>query len=108
MLQRWVEGLPVSCVVGVAVQEFESWLLGDHKAVCDVVGQSIKQTAEPESMGRREAKELLAEWSGNSSLEPTAIRCDLANTCNLETVAERCPSFRSFLAELKHAMSGSG
>jgi hypothetical protein len=94
-------------VVAVAVQEFESWLIGDIAAVNTVLRLELDEPAAPEAMNPRGAKRLLADWiaqSERSQEDTLVLRSDIAKNCSLEQVASRSPSFEQFLDELRDVL----
>lgn len=84
--------------VGVAIEMVEAWLIGDHNAIVGVLKRS-EGGKDPE--GHSDPKSVLAEWIAESDLEVIMAYSELANTCSLDIVAERCASFRKFLADIK-------
>jgi hypothetical protein len=98
-LHEIVSDLPVSKVVGVAVQEFEAWLLADHAAVRQALGAAQALPSDPEGMARREAKALLVALVGDRS--ERSMRLTLASLCDLDVVRRRCPAFDVFMRDLR-------
>jgi len=98
-----VRELPVSKVVGVAVEELESWLLGDPNALARVL-PSATPPPEIEGLPPRQAKLLLQQWSAGVQPTPWQIRKSLAHLCDLATLQQRCPSFARFAADLSAAL----
>lgn len=91
-------------VVGVAVREFESWLIADPRAVSAASGAVFQQPKSPESQRRREAKELLeSHLAAHGEAERRAIRCRIADTFDPATVAKTCPAFGKFADALTAA-----
>lgn len=88
---------------GVAIREFESWLIADAAALRSVFGSGKDTPVNIESMDRREAKQLLTSWVDAIKSEhrpPHSIRRQLASSLNLDTVSQRCPSFDLFCKEI--------
>lgn len=85
--------------VGVAVKEFESWLIADAKAIGEVIGKVDHDYQAPESLACDEAKQTLQKWIKDIA-HPTRrlidIRRELATAMNFKVVSDRCPSFKSF------------
>jgi hypothetical protein len=102
VLQGFLSDKPVPHVVAMAIQEFEAWLLADHKAVVKVLGSVIAQQPAPESLPCRKAKELIKEWASavGRSAHESEIRRDLAAQCDIATVASACPAFAGFLSDI--------
>jgi hypothetical protein len=100
-LEEFVSDVAVPKVIGVAVQEFEAWLIADHAAACQALGAAPTAPRDPERMSRREAKGLLASWMGDRpESSERGIRMTLANLCDLEVVRRRCAAFDHFLRAL--------
>jgi hypothetical protein len=101
-LDAALQGLTVEAVASVAIQEFEAWLIADSEAVKSVLRKPLSPPKPPERLGRREAKELLQQWSEQhaSKQEPAELRRQLAEQCALDTVARVCPAFAEFLRRL--------
>jgi hypothetical protein len=104
-LEAALEGLAVEAVASVAIQEFEAWLIADGEAVKSVLRKPLSPPKPPERLGRREAKEVLQQWSEEhaSKQEPAELRRQLAERCALDTVARVCPAFAGFLHRLGSA-----
>lgn len=104
-LQAAIESSAVPHVVGMAIQEFEAWLLADQKAVVDVFGAGTDQPPAMESLERRRAKETLKQWVADLGKpdHDREIRKGLATQCNIEAVAKACPAFADFLVDLERA-----
>lgn len=89
--------------VGVAVKEFETWLVADTQAVAQVVGMAQPNVTRPENLECGEAKTLLNQWirpAVNPARQPLDIRRELVVSMDLSVVAEVCPSFREFQQQL--------
>lgn len=100
-LEGYLAGLSVPSAVGVAVQEFESWLVADGPAASHVCGATVAVDEEIERLERRDAKERLNGWiSSQSRLGDREIRRSIAETCDLTVLERRCPSFRALLLAL--------
>ncbi|WNG53458.1 DUF4276 family protein [Archangium gephyra] len=101
-LDSALENLMVEAVVAVAIQEFEAWLIADSEALESVLRRSLSAPRPPERLGRRQAKELLQQWSEEhaSKQEPAEIRRQLVQASDLDTLARGCPAFAEFLRRL--------
>lgn len=103
LLRTHLEGLELAppVVIGVAVQEFEAWLVADSQAVRHVLNAADAPPS-PESLEPREAKTLLAQWVGQAQppRPGSELRCTLARSAKLEKIVETCPAFRSFVEQL--------
>jgi hypothetical protein len=101
-LDSALQALTVQAVAAVAIQEFEAWLLADVEALKSVFRKPLSPPKPPERLGRRQAKELLQQWSAEhaSSKDPTELRRQLAEQCDLDTVARVCPAFAELLRGL--------
>lgn len=99
LLEKALKRNGLEGAVGVAVKEFETWLIADTKAVSTVLGGSNNTSSNPESLPCRKAKQLLAGWSKEIETphrSPVDIRKELASTMDLESVSNLCPSFKAF------------
>ncbi|MFL5351667.1 DUF4276 family protein, partial [Archangium sp.] len=101
-LDSALQELTVEAVAAVAIQEFEAWLIADPEAVKSVLRKSLSPPKPPERLGRRQAKELLQQWSDEhaSKQEPADIRRRLVQETNLDTLARVCPAFAELLRRL--------
>jgi hypothetical protein len=106
-LDSALQELTVEAVAAVAIQEFEAWLLADGEAVKSVFRKPLSPPKPPERLGRRQAKELLQQWSDEhaSKQDPAELRRQLVERCDLDTVAHVCPAFAEFLRRLGPARS---
>jgi Domain of unknown function (DUF4276) len=93
-------------VIGVAVQEFESWLIADHEAVTKVMPSASDAPPAIEALQPRQAKDLLRDWHGKLAREKTTqeVRLSLAQLCDLDVLARRCPAFEQFQQDLDAAL----
>lgn len=85
--------------VGVAVKEFESWLIADAQAISQVIGKVENTCQAPENLACSAAKQNLQKWSkdiAQPSRQLVDIRRELANVMSLDVVANICPSFKAF------------
>jgi hypothetical protein len=103
LLDSAIKGVLVEAVVAVAIQEFEAWLVADSDALKAVLRQTLAPPKPPERLSRRQAKELLQQWCEQHarSREASELRRDLARQCDLDTVAQKCTAFASFLRKLQ-------
>lgn len=102
-LDTSVQGIPVDAVVGVAIEEFEAWLIADAEALKSVFRQPLAPPKSPERLGRRRAKELLQQWceQHGRSRDAGDIRGQLALLSDLETLSRQCGAFATFLQKLR-------
>ena len=105
-LEAATENVGVKRIVAAAFREFEAWLVADTRALRETLGLDISTTKDPESMARREAKELLASWASEAArtqagVEPPELRRQLAGRCDLDELGRRCPSFTELRLKLK-------
>ncbi len=97
--------------VGVVVKEFESWLIADQAALTRVLGKGHTSPVAVEDLECRAAKNMLMEWSKSHARpgrDALAIRRELAEAVDLDTLNVRCTSFAVFRREieaLNHAIS---
>ena len=101
-LEAWCSDRPVTKVIGVAIQEFEAWLIADIRALKGALNAAPRAPTHLESMKGREAKELFALWLRTHVPDRSEreIRMTLASTCELDEVAKRCSAFDVFRKEL--------
>jgi hypothetical protein len=103
-LREFVDGISTPHVVGVAIQEFEAWLIADHGAVVGALSPAPEQPSHVESLSPRQAKTLLGQWiSTAGDPDGAGVRLTLARTCNL-TVLDRLSAFQSFRQDLRSAL----
>lgn len=93
--------------VGVAVREFESWLIADRDNLSRQLRAEINVTGKPEGLEPGVAKERLATLLGlhRPDQDPRLVRRDLAMYCDLELVAKRARSFARFRDSLRNALT---
>ncbi|MEQ8277935.1 MAG: DUF4276 family protein [Deltaproteobacteria bacterium] len=91
-------GVVVPKVVGVAVQEFETWLIADLPALNDVLGTQVDDPGPRESLPPGGAKAfLLDRLQGQREQD---VRLTLAERVDIEVVRQVCPSFDRFVKDL--------
>jgi hypothetical protein len=94
-LTEATEGLPLPRVIGVAVREFEAWLVADVRAVREVIAPAIEVPAAPESLDPGRAKELLQNWISAAGAKEITLRMQLAARSDLGMLS-RLGAFREF------------
>ncbi len=99
-IEQAVGDLPVRRVIGLAVQEFEAWLISDEKAVSQAIGSPFPTQKAPERMKPREAKALLFDWIGRTGADDRTARLTIAAAADLGAIGSRCPAFRDFRSKL--------
>ncbi len=108
VLEHGVQGLLLPAVIGVAVREFETWLIADPNALRRVFGLSARLDAAPESLPPSDAKQLLSDWCAAigraSPADSREIRSTLAQAIDLDVTATRCPAFASFRDLVRRAV----
>ena len=102
-LEEFISDRSSNPVIGIAVREFEAWLLGDQNAVRRVIDVHFDPLKSVERMSPREAKECLGNLIGVSEVELGAdeIRREIAYSCDLGVLSKECSSFNSFEQKLK-------
>ena len=100
-LQAHVSDLPFPPVIGVAVQEFEAWLIADHANAASILGRSLNAPPAPEGLERGHAKRHLQSWVDSKAERDQ--RKALVLALNLEQVERSCRSFAAFSRALQHA-----
>jgi hypothetical protein len=104
--RRLVESIPFRAtaprfVLGVAVEEFESWLVADAAAVTAAVQREVSTTPDPESFAPGRAKEIWAGYVAHLDKDRRArARLDVALHLRLDELRRRCRSFESFSDQL--------
>jgi hypothetical protein len=102
-IQRCIEARHTThppVVLGVAKNEFEAWLIGDHATLKRLLGAPVDPPAAPESMSPGEAKTLLIGCANSAGIGEAEARAQLAEQCDLRIVANNCPSFSRLLSKL--------
>lgn len=96
-------GLPVA--LGVAVREFEAWLIADSVCVAALAGAlGVRSPSKVEKMANGAAKDWLHSVIPKDGTR-SSVRMELATGLNLQTVRRECPSFERFCASLAVALS---
>lgn len=92
-------------VVGVAVREFESWLITDFSTVAGELGLDLAQPQNPESLRRGEAKQMWNDWRSRLSANGAdeVVRRRVCESCRLDVLERASRSFALFLGELREA-----
>lgn len=99
------ENLLIRPVIGVARQEFEAWLVADVRTLRRVCKQSVEMPPSPEQFERSEAKKRIEQWIANDAatdVERRSKRIEIARSCDIDVVRDRCPSFNAFYEELRN------
>jgi hypothetical protein len=87
-------------VIGVAVREFESWLITDLQAVRSALDIAIDEPQGREGLEPGEAKKLLDGWIETSGESNRGARVRIAQELQLEALTRGSRSFRRFQEEL--------
>lgn len=95
-----------NCCVTIPVQEIESWLIADEKAITEIIPSfRFKGHGQPESIPS--PKEWLRKQSeaenGKPLYSPKTFNAAVAKKLRFDVVARKCPSFAAFLACLGDA-----
>jgi hypothetical protein len=104
-LEAWTWDAIVVPVVAVPIQEFEAWLVADHVAVARAVHLEFPTPMAPEAMEPGVAKRLLEARIGEAGADPQQVRRTIADSADLERIADRAPSFQRFRADLAASLS---
>ena len=91
-------------VIGVAIKEFEAWLIADVKTVRNISGSSIQVDKNPEDLPCRQAKDKLTKCLGSSD-NKKQLRINIARECNIELLESQCSAFLAFSKDLQKALS---
>ncbi len=92
----------VPIVRGIAVQEFEAWLVADEVSASRVLGRVLDAVPEPDSMPPGRAKTIWSEWTADAShAERASARLRVAAEVDLAILARRSRSFEHFASELR-------
>ncbi len=89
-------------VIGVAIEEFEAWLIADAATIEQITALPVSAVASPEHMVRGAAKSQLAKWSAGSSAPQ--VHREVASRCDLNVVCRHCRAFESFSSDLQQAL----
>lgn len=102
-----VRTLGVPTVLGVAVQEFEAWLVADVDRVEQLLGREPpldrSLLSSSESLEPRGSKRALQQWIARSDLadeEERVTRRRIAEALDLEVLRSSCRAFGQFASEL--------
>lgn len=98
---------PMRTILGVAIREFEAWLIADTRTVSDALGSEFPTSADPETMRPGEAKSLFLQAVGDAGQDEVRVRQVIAANSDLDLVASRCPAFETFRRDLNRALSPS-
>lgn len=99
-LREWTNNALLRPAIGVAIQEFEAWLISDEVAVSRALDDSFPTPPTPESMAPGEAKRLLDAAIGRSRVDGHLARRSIAAIASLELIARRSPAFREFHSDI--------
>lgn len=105
-IQNHVADLPFPPIVGVAVQEFEAWLIADHANAASTLGRALNAPPAPEGLERGYAKRHLQSWVDPK--EEREQRKALVRAMDLERVERTCRSFASFSRDLQQLAQSCG
>jgi hypothetical protein len=107
---------PLPRALGIAVEAFDAWILADHQALGQVLGNNVDPQPAPEKLAggkgsprhpKQVCRRLIEEhdWQG-SQAEFYAAVCAKAD---LDAIASRCPlGFAPFLHRLRALVPGQG
>jgi hypothetical protein len=101
-----LHGTVVPAILGVAVPEFEAWLLADHACLNSTLGVSVSAPPSAEALARGGAKTLLGQLmtsAGVASGRINSIRCQLAENCSLHLLRGFVSAER-FIKELRRQL----
>lgn len=103
-LTDWTRDTILRPVIGVAIQEFEAWLISDDAAVSAGLGSGFPTPAAPESMAPGEAKRLLEACIARAGADAQQVRRTIAALADLDRLARRSPAFHLFRTDLAAAV----
>lgn len=102
-LAKAATGRGVDVALGVAIEDFETWLIADAAAIRSITGTPFDVPGDVEALAPREAKRRLEQalHSGVEGLEEQrARRRAVAETCDLEVIRRRCRGFDGWIGDL--------
>jgi len=82
---------PIPRALGVAIREFDAWMLADEVALTDVLGCRVSRQRSPEDMSdpKAVAADLLVQ--SDRSISQTRMYAEVSKAADLEKLCERCP-----------------
>lgn len=93
-------------LLAVAVREFESWLIADHKALSEVAQTKVEPNDAPDRLDPGQAKEKLRGLL--AGVDERVGRRQLAERLDLDLVGTRSKSFQRFCNDVRKVLSGLG
>jgi hypothetical protein len=99
-----LDGSIVPAVMGVAVPEFEAWLIADHANLAQVLRTTIDPP--PATMAPRAAKAFLSKAFScrSGSSDPAELRKELARSCDFKALM-RVRSFEMLMKEIGRVLT---
>lgn len=93
--------------IGVAVREFESWLIADHRALARETGQRIDNAFDVEALRPGEAKQHLNILAASLREERgvAAAHRRIAEQLDLAELKSRSKSFERFVDEARECLA---
>ena len=93
------EDYPINSHLVLAIGEAESWFLADEEALSEYLRSRVNPTSKPESLAdpKERLKDIFRRARGESYIETGRDPQELAQRIRPQVVAERCPSFKSFM-----------
>jgi hypothetical protein len=102
-LRTALSSIRVVVAIGLAVEEFEAWLLADLRTVQRVLGADTVSglPTTPERLKPREAKACLNVYLGEHAAESRRLRREIADQCSLDELRDKCKAFHQLSSDLR-------
>jgi hypothetical protein len=102
-LRAALSSIDVVAVIGLAIEEFEAWLLADFMTVQRVLGAVAMSDfpTTPERLKPGEAKGRLNVYLGEHTADSLKLRREIAAQCSLDELRNKCRAFQQFVSDLR-------
>lgn len=80
--------------LGVAVREFDAWILADERSLSGVLGMPVEPQDDVERLSdpKQVCRGLLDRSERKGGITPTKMYAQVAQEANLDTLIKRCPT----------------